>query len=262
MEAILKIIAWRSTYFYNGWNQLDISIVATGIAGKVAMKNHLRQIVKYNFANWVSELILAEFEIGVRTDYIRILRVLRIFQFQPLMKRSTLTRVLYKSFNNVRVVLRNLLLFQFMMMYSYCLFGIRKFGHVKLSDGLDENFNFKTVGSSLRVLFMLSSMTGVDRIILPISTERDCISDHVDHKVLHFSDCGSATGGPLFVFSYTFFSFIIFTNLYFLFIIEITQQFKQLKKIPTISTPSSSKIYGKRDNKVEKPRPAANVNHR
>lgn len=172
-------------------------------------------LIEFGFSGWAI------------INLLRILRVLRILNFKPFISRAKTLSQYFTALKNFRLAFRNVLIFHCLVMYSYALLGVRKFGHIKFDKGIDEYFSFRTVGSSLRALFMFSSMAGVDSILPALTREEnECTPDTIVGGVFHRGDCGNTFWGTVYVFSYSFFSFIAFTNLYVLLILEIIEQLK------------------------------------
>lgn len=92
---------------------------------------------------------------------------------------------------------------------------------------------------------MLSSMSGIDEILpaLTLSGENECIPDWIDATSHHFGDCGSLLWGTVFVYSYIFFSFLTFTNLYMFFIFEIVKQLQTSPEVREDKGQSSTNCY-------------------
>ncbi|XP_035704715.1 sodium channel protein para isoform X2 [Folsomia candida] len=207
MELVLKLVGWGKSYFYNGWNQFDCLVVLSSVTEMT--------LIEFGFSGWAI------------INLLRILRVLRILNFKPFISRAKTLSQYFTALKNFRLAFRNVLIFHCLVMYSYALLGVRKFGHIKFDKGIDEYFSFRTVGSSLRALFMFSSMAGVDSILPALTREEnECTPDTIVGGVFHRGDCGNTFWGTVYVFSYSFFSFIAFTNLYVLLILEIIEQLK------------------------------------
>jgi hypothetical protein len=135
LEALIKLIAFGTDYFSEGWNNFDFVIVMAAWLGSAA--GHLDG-----------------FDIGASTTVIRSFRISRIFK---IIKKYKSLRILFYTFIGAIPQLTNVggLLFLFLFLYS--VLGVSLFAPVKLQEALNVHANFQTFGGALLTLFRMST---------------------------------------------------------------------------------------------------------
>ncbi|XP_050525635.1 sodium channel protein para-like isoform X3 [Daktulosphaira vitifoliae] len=84
--------------------------------------------------------------------------------------------------------------------------------------GLDEDYNFRTFGQSMILLFMLSTSSGWDAVLDGITNEDNCIKPNLEMGIT--GSCGNKTVGTAFLLSYLVINFLIVINMYIAVILE------------------------------------------
>ena len=143
IEFLIKIIAFKSAYFEEGWNVFDFLIVDAAAFGI---------ILDVGFG----------IDIGFATTIVRSFRIARILKLVRFLKK------LQKIVNTFVVAIPELvnvggLLILFIYLYS--VLGVFLFAHIKYSDNLNEHANFRNFPSAALTLFRVVTGEGWHEIM-------------------------------------------------------------------------------------------------
>ncbi|XP_046400026.1 sodium channel protein para-like [Ischnura elegans] len=196
IECLMKIFALRHHYFKDPWNIFDFVVVILSIIGVV-----LSDLIEKYF---VSPLLL------------RLARLARVGLVLRLVKRARGLRTLLSTMAVSLPALFNVCLLFTLVTFVYALFGMNLFMHLKEKSGVDDVFNFRTVGQSMILLFQISTSAGWDGVLDAIINEDDCRLP--DGEVP--GNCGSRAQGITFMLSYLIITFIIVVNMLVAIVLE------------------------------------------
>lgn len=135
-ECLLKIFALRYYYFKEPWNLFDFVVVILSLAGLV-----------------LSDLISKYF---VSPTLLRVVRVAKVGRVLRLVKGAKGIRTLLFALAMSLPALFNICLLLFLVMFIFAIFGMSFFMNVDSHGGLDDDYNFRTFGQSMILLFMVS----------------------------------------------------------------------------------------------------------
>ena len=108
IEAIMKILAWRTAYFKEGWNRFDFFIVAISV---------------------IELIITAFYEFGLLM-IITLFRIFRIGRVLRLVKRAEGLRVILTTFIITLPGLVNIGALLLLFLYIYSILGVQLFAKV------------------------------------------------------------------------------------------------------------------------------------
>ncbi|XP_050525622.1 sodium channel protein para-like isoform X1 [Daktulosphaira vitifoliae] len=197
-ECLLKIFALRYYYFKEPWNLFDFVVVILSLAG----------------------LILSDFisKYFVSPTLLRVVRVAKVGRVLRLVKGAKGIRTLLFALAMSLPALFNICLLLFLVMFIFAIFGMSFFMNVASNGGLDEDYNFRTFGQSMILLFMLSTSSGWDAVLDGITNEDNCIKPNLEMGIT--GSCGNKTVGTAFLLSYLVINFLIVINMYIAVILE------------------------------------------
>lgn len=101
----------------------------------------------------LSDLISKYF---VSPTLLRVVRVAKVGRVLRLVKGAKGIRTLLFALAMSLPALFNICLLLFLVMFIFAIFGMSFFMNVKTHGGLDEDYNFRTFGQSMILLFMVS----------------------------------------------------------------------------------------------------------
>jgi hypothetical protein len=195
LEALIKLIAFGTGYFSEGWNNFDFVIVMAAWLGAAA--GHLDGV-----------------DLGASTTVIRSFRISRIFK---IIKKYKSLRILFYTFIGAIPQLTNVggLLFLFLFLYS--VLGVSLFAPVKLQGALDVHANFQTFGGALLTLFRMSTGESWHMLMYdcarPKSITFDCEASQTYEELQRDGVAGCGSPGPAYAY---FISFMVVVSLIFL----------------------------------------------
>uniref|UniRef100_A0A4W4FRV3 Sodium channel protein n=1 Tax=Electrophorus electricus TaxID=8005 RepID=A0A4W4FRV3_ELEEL len=201
-ECTLKMIALRQYFFSIGWNIFDFIVVILSIIGLL-----------------LADLIEKYF---VSPTLFRVIRLARIGRVLRLIRGAKGIRTLLFALMMSLPALFNIGLLLFLIIFIFSIFGMSNFGYVKKEGGIDDMFNFETLGNSIICLFMITTSAGWDGLLIPMlnSGPPDCDPD-VEHPGTNVrGDCGNPAMGIAFFCSYIVMSFLVVVNMYIAIILE------------------------------------------
>ncbi|KAF0040714.1 hypothetical protein F2P81_006612 [Scophthalmus maximus] len=195
IEFLLKIVALRRHYFSHCLNILDFTAIFITIVG--FFFNDL--IEKY----FVSPSFVILLRLG---RFGRIILLVRCFQG---------FRKLLVAFMMSLPALFNILLLHFLFMFTYSIFGMFSFAHVKREAQIDDMMNFETFVNSIICMLMVTTTAGWDGLLIPfLNTPPDCDPDGENPGSSVKGNCGNPTVGIVFFTSYITLSLLLVVLLY------------------------------------------------
>uniref|UniRef100_A0A4W6C482 EF-hand domain-containing protein n=1 Tax=Lates calcarifer TaxID=8187 RepID=A0A4W6C482_LATCA len=203
IECLLKIIALRQHYFSDCLNIIDLVIVSQSIVG-VFLADLLE---KYLFSlNHVLPLL-------------RLARISRIIHLVP---GTRGIRTLLLAFRMSLPALFNICFLLFILMFTFSIFGMISFGHIKYGAMIDDMTNFETFVNSMICLLIMTTRVGWDGLLLPIlNTPPDCDPYIENPGSTVRGDCGSPMVGIIFFVSYITLSILLVVQMFITVALEI-----------------------------------------
>lgn len=118
--------------------------------------------------------------------------------------------------------LLNIAFVLFLTMVVYSLIGMFNFAYVKKDFEIDDFFNFKTFCSSFICMFMTSTTTVWDGLLLPIMNRPPSCDPFAEHPGSDVTgDCSSPILGIVFFSTYLLLTFLLLIQLYITVALEI-----------------------------------------
>ena len=150
----------------------------------------------------------------------RVIRLARIGRILRLIKGAKGIRTLLFALMMSLPALFNIGLLLFLVMFIYAIFGMSNFAYVKKQAGIDDMFNFETLGNSLICLFQITTSAGWDSLLAPMLNTDDCDEKSEHPGTPYKGDCGNPAVGIIFFVSYVIICFLIVVNMYIAVILE------------------------------------------
>lgn len=150
---------------------------------------------------------------------LRLFRITRVLHFLPWTRR---VRKLLLAFLKSLPALFNIAFVLVLTMVVYSLIGMFNFAYVKKEFAIDDFFNFETFCSSFICMFLTSTTTGWDGLLIPIMTSPpacDPAAQHPGSDVV--GECSSPVLGVAFFISYLLLTFLLLIQLYITVAMEI-----------------------------------------
>jgi len=201
-EAAIKIFAFGSCYFNDGWNKFDFLIVIGSIIGIV------------------SSMVWSN--IGSLGSIIRLFRIGRLFR---IIKSVKSLRILFNTMVTSIPSIANIgsLLFLFFFIYSIC--GVQLYSTMAFSGEMNENANFRTFGDAMLLLLRFSTGENWNGFMRGMFNNADgCVNQPTlkENTTWCFSqsnypDCteinGCGGGASLYLYFYSFTLLVVFVIL-------------------------------------------------
>ena len=168
---------------------------------------------------------------------LRVVRVFRIGRVLRLIKAAKGLRKLLFALVISLPALLNIGMLLFLIVFIYAIFGMTSFGHVRHTGTLDDVVNFQTFGSSLVLLFRLTTSAGWNDILDPLMVSgAQCDSKFWTHPngtriAATNGDCGSSGIAVFFMVSFILIAFLIIINMYIAVILENFNQAHQQEEV-------------------------------
>jgi hypothetical protein len=114
-------------------------------------------------------------------------------------------------------------------MFIYSIIGMSSFGYVKRTGALDSVVNFETFGSSMLLLFRLSTSAGWNDVLKPLLVQYpDC---DPNYNNIPNGNCGTPWLAVLFFTTFILLTFLIIINMYIAIILENLSQAHQQEEV-------------------------------
>ena len=153
----------------------------------------------------------------VHPSLLRVLRIFRIVRLLRLVQFAKGIRQLLWALMISLPALFNVGTLLFLVIFIYAIIGMSMFGHVKQEGTLNDIVNFETFGSSLLLLFRLSTGAGWNDILDALLIKPpDCDPSYLN---LPNGNCGSF-GAVIYMVSYVIIVFLVIINMYIAIILE------------------------------------------
>ena len=196
IEAVVKLVALGGAYFRSKWNQFDFIIVFGLITGFILEKT----ILDDRLASSISSII-SLMRIG------RLIRLIRLVKSLRTIFNSILTAI--PGILNIGGLL--LLLF-----FVYAIIGMQLYGAIGFQGELNEHANFRSLGSSISLLFRFSTGENWNGFMWDLLQERSecdpnptynssspwCLSEQDYPNCSEVNGCNA--GPSVFVYFYSF----------------------------------------------------------
>lgn len=153
IEMILKVIAFKSNYFQDGWNNFDFLIVIFAWIGGIS---------KYGF----------NINVGPLTTVVRAFRILRVLKL--IRKARSLQKIL-NTFLLAIPELANVGALLFLFLFLFAVLGVFLFSEVNLQTHLNSHANFQHFGVALLTLFRITTGEGWQDIMYDSARQRDIL---------------------------------------------------------------------------------------
>ncbi|KRX08462.1 hypothetical protein PPERSA_12943 [Pseudocohnilembus persalinus] len=212
LECVIKIIAFKSYYFFDSWNIFDFVVVILTLIGVIL---EYLQVIQ---------------NIGSATSIIRTFRIARVLK---LIKRAKSLRMMFATFILTLPALANIGALLFLVLFLYSVLGMNLFGYVKpTDDGITDKANFSGFFRSFFILFKCSTGESWNLVLRDIVQDQApnnaCvnISSYEDYQEHGLNGCGSSVGYLYFITFQIIFSMIVLN----LFVAVILEGFDKITK--------------------------------
>ncbi|XP_068683417.1 sodium channel protein 1 brain-like [Montipora foliosa] len=198
-EAIVKLVALRQHYFKKAWNVFDFTIVVSSVIGVVLDEVNIKEAV-------------------VNPSLLRVMRIFRIARLLRVLEFAKGIRQLLVALMISLPALFNVGTLLLLVLFIYAIIGMSAFGRVKKEGSLDDIVNFETFGSSIMLLFRLSTGSGWNDVMISLSIQPPNCDP--SYRGLPKGNCGSPLGAIAYLISYIVVVFMIIVNMYIAVILE------------------------------------------
>lgn len=150
---------------------------------------------------------------------LRLFRITRVLHFIPWTRRI---RKLLLAFVKSLPALFNIAFVLLLTMVVYSLIGMFNFAYVKKDFEIDDFFNFETFCSSFICMFMTSTTTGWEGLLLPLMHTPPSCQPFAEHPGSDITgDCSSPILAIAFFTTYLLLTFLLLIQLYITVALEI-----------------------------------------
>jgi len=140
IEAIIKLIALKSTYFKDNWNNFDFLVV---IGSLIA--------VGFKFIPALG------IDLSMQSTMVRILRVLRVLR---IIKRAKKLQIICETILAAAPAMGSLGLLLLLLVFMFAIIGMQLFAMVKLEGAMDKHANFKYFDKAFLLLMRCATGEG------------------------------------------------------------------------------------------------------
>ena len=154
----------------------------------------------------------------VNPSLLRVMRIFRIARLLRVLEFAKGIRQLLVALMISLPALFNIGMLLFLVIFIYAIIGMSAFGRVKKQGSLDDIVNFETFGSSMLLLFRLSTGSGWNDVMASLSLQ----PPNCDPKYKGYpkGNCGLPLGALAYLISYIIIVFMIIVNMYIAVILE------------------------------------------
>ena len=198
IEAILKLLTYRWSYFQTAWNKFDFFVVVSSV---------------FDFClEFVDVDAMKGFPIGNVAKVQRVLRVSRVLRLAG--KNKNLQALIQTITMSVSALI-NVLGLVLLILFMFAVLGVFFFNNLTTGDVIDENYkNFKNFGSAYLLLFAIATGEDWNKLMYDcVDTPPDCVEGET---------CGTSFAAAY----YIMFILVITHIMLNLFILVIIQQFE------------------------------------
>ena len=170
-----------------------------------------------------------DYKLFVTPSLFRVARVFRIGRLLRFYRGARGIRRLLFALVISLPALFNIGALLFLVMFIYAIIGMSSFGYVKKSGALDDVVNFETFGSSMLLLFRLSTSAGWNDVLEPLLIQPpDCDEKYLGQPN---GNCGTPWLAILYFISFILLTFLIIINMYIAVILENLSQAHQQDEV-------------------------------
>jgi hypothetical protein len=165
-----------------------------------------------------------------------LLRIFRIGRAFKLIRKYKSLKIIFNTFFMSLRAMINLGSLLMLFLLIFALLGVQLFGNVKMSDPLDDNLNFKNVGSA--ILLLLKVITGDAwhdvqyAVSRPYSIRFQCIQEPTYDDYLraggHTVGCGDRISSTFYFFFFIIMLMMILLNIFIAIILMGYEQTRQM----------------------------------
>lgn len=154
----------------------------------------------------------------VNPSLLRVMRIFRIARLLRVLEFAKGIRQLLVALMISLPALFNIGTLLFLVIFIYAIIGMSAFGRVKKQGSLDDIVSFETFGSSMMLLFRLSTGSGWNDVMSSLSVQPPDCDPY--YKGYPKGNCGSPLGAAGYLISYIVIVFMIIVNMYIAIILE------------------------------------------
>ena len=175
--------------------------------------------------------------IFITPTLLRVVRVFRIGRVLRLIRAAKGIRKLLFALVISLPALFNIGMLLFLVVFIYSIFGMALFSNIKQQGFLDEVVNFETFGTSMLVLFRLTTSAGWNDVLDPLLiTSPDCDNEYITKKdgtkeKVANGECGYPAVAMFFMVTYIIVTYLIIINMYIAVILENFSQAHQQEEV-------------------------------
>lgn len=177
-------------------------------------------MIKVN-SSYFTGVVLDEISVKdtvVNPSLLRVMRIFRIARLLRVLEFAKGIRQLLVALMISLPALFNIGTLLFLVIFIYAIIGMSAFGRVKKQGNLDNIVNFETFGSSMMLLFRLTTGSGWNDVMSALSLQPpDC---DPNYEGLPKGNCGSPLGAASYLISYIVIVFMIIVNMYIAVILD------------------------------------------
>ncbi|CAB3996445.1 voltage-dependent N-type calcium channel subunit alpha-1B-like isoform X1 [Paramuricea clavata] len=212
IEAILKLVAFRTNYFRDGWNIFDFIIVLITFSGVIL-----------NFVRGTSD-------IPIDPTFFRLFRAARLIK---LIRQGYTIRMLLWTFLQSLKALPYVVTLMAILFFIYAVVGMQLFGRIQLNDttNIKHHNNFQSFPRALQVLFRAATGESWHLVM------KDCFGQALcDSRAGqgHGAKCGNTAASIIYFCSFYFLCSFLMLNL---FVAVILDNFEYLTRDESILGP-------------------------
>lgn len=181
------------------------------------VKHHLYVYLYCFFSGIILEFLEYD-QLIVTPNLFRVARVFRIGRLLRFYKGARgIRRLLFALIISLPALL-NIGALLFLITFIYAIIGMSSFGYVKKTGALDDLVNFETFGSSMLLLFRISTSAGWNDVLEPLLIQPPDCDPY--YKGLHNGNCGSPWLAVVYFVTFILLTFLIIINMYIAIILE------------------------------------------
>eukprot|EP01065_Artemidia_motanka_P052348 TRINITY_DN9431_c0_g1_i1.p1 TRINITY_DN9431_c0_g1~~TRINITY_DN9431_c0_g1_i1.p1 ORF type:complete len:1882 (+),score=565.62 TRINITY_DN9431_c0_g1_i1:528-5648(+) len=197
-ECLLKIAAFRMSYFRDPWNRFDFFLVMLSILN--ALLDSFRSS-----------------GLPVKSSLLRVMRIFRIMRILRLVKAARDVRILLETVWYSLPSIANIGGFLVLLFFIYAILGVNLFGMVRRGEsgmGLTYHANFETFPNAALLLFRMVTGENWNAVMHDtMVTPPECGHNGTE-------DCGSPDTAPLYYISFLLLAAFVLINLFVAIILD------------------------------------------
>eukprot|EP01063_Lacrimia_lanifica_P031393 TRINITY_DN5161_c0_g1_i1.p1 TRINITY_DN5161_c0_g1~~TRINITY_DN5161_c0_g1_i1.p1 ORF type:complete len:2672 (+),score=931.23 TRINITY_DN5161_c0_g1_i1:185-8200(+) len=186
-EALLKIAAFKLTYFKDTWNRFDFFLVLLSIVQAIM-------------------LVVDRGGIGVKGYVLRVLRVFRVMRVLRLVKSARDVRILLETVAYSLPHIANIGAFLCLLFFIYAVLGVNMFAKVKRGEFLNAHANYESFPRALLLLIRMVTGENWNGVMHETMAQPPNCEPELEN-------CGTALA-PLYYLTFLILATFILTNLF------------------------------------------------